>query len=160
MDKVFIGKIVSTHGIKGEVRILSDFMYKEKVFFPGNKLVIDDKEYSISSYRVHKNYDMVTFDGFNNINEVLFMMKKNVYVYKDSIKLDDDEILDEELLTYKVLCNDKEGIIKEIFMASKDNKILRVLFDKEVLIPFKSPMIKKIDKNNKCVIVELIDGME
>ena len=66
MDKVFIGKIVSTHGIKGEVRILSDFMYKEKVFFPGNKLVIDDKEYSISSYRVHKNYDRVTFDGFNN----------------------------------------------------------------------------------------------
>ena len=160
MDKIFIGKIVSTHGIKGEVKILSDFLYKNKVFFVGNKLIIDDKEYSISSYRVHKNYDMISFDGFSNINEVLFLMKKNVYVYKDSISLDEDEILDEELITYKVLSNDKEGIIKEIFMASKDNKILRVLFDKEVLIPLKSPMIKKIDKKNKCVIVELIDGME
>ena len=160
MDKIFIGKIVSTHGIKGEVKILSDFLFKDKVFFVGNKLIIDDKEYSISSYRVHKNYDMVMFDGFSNINEVLFLMKKNVYVYKDSISLDENEILDEELITYKVLSNDKEGIIKEIFMASKDNKILRVLFDKEVLIPIKSPMIKKIDKKNKCVIVELIDGME
>ena len=160
MDKIFIGKIVSTHGIKGEVKIFSDFLFKDKVFFVGNKLIIDDKEYSISSYRVHKNYDMVMFDGFSNINEVLFLMKKNVYVYKDSISLDENEILDEELITYKVLSNDKEGIIKEIFMASKDNKILRVLFDKEVLIPIKSPMIKKIDKKNKCVIVELIDGME
>ena len=32
MNKIKIGKIVSTHGIKGEVRILSDFPYKEKVF--------------------------------------------------------------------------------------------------------------------------------
>ena len=32
MDKVYIGKIVSTHGIKGEIRILSDFPYKDKVF--------------------------------------------------------------------------------------------------------------------------------
>ena len=60
MDKVYIGKIVSTHGIKGEVRIISDFLYKEKVFVVGNKLIIDDKEYTINSYRSHKNYDIVT----------------------------------------------------------------------------------------------------
>ena len=32
MDTVYIGKIVSTHGIKGELRIISDFPYKNKVF--------------------------------------------------------------------------------------------------------------------------------
>ena len=32
MDKIYIGKIVNTHGIKGEVRILSDFLYKDKAF--------------------------------------------------------------------------------------------------------------------------------
>ena len=32
MNKIFIGKVVSTHGIKGEIRILSDFPYKDKVF--------------------------------------------------------------------------------------------------------------------------------
>ena len=32
MNKVYIGKIVNTHGIKGELRILSDFPYKDKVF--------------------------------------------------------------------------------------------------------------------------------
>ena len=47
MDKVYIGKIVATHGIKGELRILSDFPFKEKVFVIGNKLIIDSKEYTI-----------------------------------------------------------------------------------------------------------------
>lgn len=160
MDKVFIGKIVSTHGIKGELKILSDFPYKNKVFVVDKKIIIDDKEYTIKSYRVHKNFDMVTLDDYKDINEVLFLLKKNVYIEKDKLNLNDNEVLDEELITYKVLTNDgKSGIIKEIFQASKTNKILRVLFDDEVLIPMNSPMIVKIDKKSKCVHVNLIDGM-
>ena len=160
MDKVYVGRIVATHGIKGELRILSDFEFKEKVFFVGNKLIIDDNEYEIKSYRVHKNYDMVTLNDYKDINEVLFLLKKNVYVLKSSLEFADDEILDEDLIKYIVLTNDgKKGIIKDIFYASETNKILRVLFDKEVLIPFNSPMIEKIDKKNNEVIIRLIDGM-
>ncbi|MBQ1551268.1 MAG: hypothetical protein IIZ67_04110, partial [Bacilli bacterium] len=51
MNKVYIGKIVNTHGIKGELRIRSDFPYKDRVFLIGNNLIIDDKEYNIKSYR-------------------------------------------------------------------------------------------------------------
>ena len=160
MDKVYIGKVVATHGIKGELRILSDFEFKDKVFFVGNKLIIDDREYVIKSYRVHKNYDMVTLNDYKDINEVLFLLKKNVYVLKSSLEFNDDEILDEDLLKYTVLTNDgKKGIIKEIFYASETNKIHRILFDKEVLVPFNSPMIEKIDKKNNSVTINLIDGM-
>ena len=160
MDKVYIGKIVSTHGIKGEIRILSDFPFKNKVFVVGNKLIIDDKEYEIKSYRVHKNFDMVTLDDYHDINEVLFLMKKNVYFDKSNLNLNDNEVLDEELITYEVLTNDgKKGIIKEIFMASSNNKIIRVLLDKEYLIPVNSPMFVGIDKKNKTVTVDIIDGM-
>ena len=158
MDKVYIGKIVSTHGIKGELKILSDFDFKDKVFVVGKKLIIDDKEYQIKSYRVHKNFDMVTLDDYTDINEVLFLLKKDVYVSKDSLDFNNDEILDSELMTYKVLTNTgKIGIIKEIFKASETNKIIRVLFDKELLVPYN--FIKKIDKDKKEVYVELIDGM-
>ena len=158
MDKVYIGKIVSTHGIKGELKILSDFDYKDKVFVVGNKLIIDDKEYIIKSYRIHKNFNMVTLDDYKDINEVLFLLKKDVYVSKDSLSFNDNEILDSELLEYKVLTNTgKIGIIKEIFKASETNKIIRVLFDKEVLVPYS--FIKSIDKTKKEIIVELIDGM-
>ena len=160
MDKAYIGKIVSTHGIKGEIRILSDFPFKDKVFVVGNKLIIDDKEYVIKSYGVHKNFDMVTLNDYHDINEVLFLMKKNVYFDKDSLKLSDSEGLDEELITYEVLTNDgKKGIIKEIFMASANNKIIGVMLDKEYLIPVNSPMLEKIDKKNKCIVINIIEGM-
>ena len=38
MKYVLIGKIVNTHGLKGEVRILSSFKYKNKVFVPNMKI--------------------------------------------------------------------------------------------------------------------------
>lgn len=161
MDNVYIGKIVNTHGIKGELRILSDFPFKEKVFKVGNKLIIDNKEYVIRSYRVHKNFDMVTLDDYNDINEVLFLLKRKVYFSKEALNLGDNEVLDEDLISFKVLTNKgKTGIIEEIFLASRDNKILRVKFDREVLIPYNSPMVVKIDKNKKELHVELLDGME
>ena len=160
MDKVYIGKVVNTHGIKGELRILSDFPYKDKVFKINNKLIIDDKEYTIRSYRVHKNYDMVTLNDYNDINQVLFLLKKQVYFNKEDLLLNDSEILDEDLIRYKVITNDgKYGTIKEIFMASPDNKILRVELDKEILVPFNSPMIVKIDKVKEEITIDIIDGM-
>ncbi len=160
MDKVYIGKIVSTHGIKGEIRILSDFPFKNKVFVVGKRILIDDVFYTIQSYRVHKKYDMILLDGFDNINEVLFLMKKPVYVLKEDLELAKDEILDEDLLHFKVFTEDgMEGKIEEIFYASPQNKILRVLFDHEMLIPMNSPMVKDIDKDKKMITIQFIDGM-
>ena len=161
MSKVIrIGKVVNTHGIKGEIRILSKFPYKEKVFFVGGKIQIEEKEYTIMSYRVHKGFDMVTLDGYTNINDVLFLLKKDVFVREEDLNLEDDQILDEDLISFEVLTNDgRRGIIKEIFYASETNKILRVFLDQEVLIPWNSPMILKVDKEKKEVLVELIEGM-
>ena len=159
-NKVYVGKIVSTHGIKGEIRILSDFDYKEKVFKVGNKLIIENKEYTIKSYRKHKNYDMVTLNDYNNINEVLFLMKKEVYFLKENLNLSSNEVLDEDLMTFTVLTNDnKKGTIKEIFYASQTNKIIRIQLDKEILIPMNSPMIEKIDKEKKEIYIKLLDNM-
>ena len=143
MNKVCIGKIVNTHGIKGEIRLLSDFPFKDKVFVVGNNILVDDIEYKINSYRRHKMFDMITLDGYNNINDVLFLMKKKVYFDKDKLVLSDDEILDEDLIKFKVIDEDRNiGKITEIFMASSTNKILRVEFSHEVLIPYNSPIIK------------------
>ena len=102
-DLIKIGKIVSTHGIKGELKIISEFPYKDKVFIIGNNLYIDNNIYEIKSYRHHKNYEMVTLNDYTNINEVLFLLQKNVYLKKEDLYLSEKEILDEDLITYKVL---------------------------------------------------------
>lgn len=159
MKEVYVGRIVSTHGIKGELKILSNFEFKDKVFVVGKKLIIDHKDYIIKSYRHHKQFDMVTLNDYNDINEVLFLLRKKVYMLETDLELG-NLVLDEELITYRALTTDgKCGIIKEIFFASPNNKVIRVLFDKEVLIPFNSPMIKEISKDRKEVVVELIEGM-
>lgn len=157
---LYVGKVVGTHGIKGEIRVLSDFQFKDKIFVVGKKLIIGNQEYVIRSYRRHKNFDMVTLNDYKDINEVLFLVKKKVYVLKENLDLDEQEILDEDLINFKVLTTDgKSGIIKEIFLASPDNKIIRVMFDHEVLIPLSSPMIKSISKEKREVTVELLSGM-
>ena len=161
MNKIYIGKVVNTHGIKGEIRILSNFEYKDKVFKDNNKLIIGDKTYEIKSHRIHKGYNMVTLDDYNNINDVLFLLKKDVYFNEDDLLLDNNQVLDSELLTYNVINNRGEnGEVLEVFFASEKNKIIRVKFDKEYLIPYNSPMIKEINKNKKELVIELLEGME
>ena len=161
MGLVYVGKIVSTHGIKGEIRILSDFSFKNKVFVVGKNIIIDNKSYTIKSYRHHKNFEMVTLDDYHDINEVLFLLKKDVYILEEDLNLDDDEVLDNELINYKVISDDGSvGKIDEIFYASNSNKILRVMFDKEVLIPYNNNFVIKIDKNKKEILVKLIEGMK
>lgn len=155
MDKIYIGKIVNTHGIKGELRIRSDFLYKDKVFVKGNSLIIDDKNYLIKTYRRHKTFDMVMLDEYNNINQVLFLVGKKVYFDKSLLILDDNEVLDSDLVNYNIV--DTNGIeleIEEVFYASSTNKIIRT---NKCLIPFNSPMIKKIDKIKKEIIVDVGD---
>ena len=160
MNKVYIGKIVNTHGIKGALRIRSDFPYKDRVFVIGNNLIIDDKEYNIKSYRKHKTFDMVFLDDYHDINEVLFLLKKEVYVNKESLDFSDDEILDEDLMEFEVITTDgRRGKILEIFYASPMNKVIRVRLDKEYLIPVNSPFMKKIDKKSKTLLVEILEVM-
>ena len=159
MTKLYIGKIVNTHGIKGELRIKDNLTTKQKeeIFKIGSNLIIDDKAYKITSYRTHKDYDMVIFDGFNNINEVLFLKGKNVYKSKDEINLNNGDILDSELITYKVKTTDeKEGSILDVEETGNNYKILRLLINnREKLVPYHKDFVK-IDSNKKEVIVKLL----
>lgn len=159
MSKLYIGKVVNTHGIKGEIRIKTNLKtsQKKEVFKLESHLIIDNVSYKIKSYRLHKDYDMVTFEGFNNINEVL--MLKGRSVYKDSLELNlqNNDILDSELITYKVVTNTHEdGIIKEIEVMGNNYKILRCLInEREVLIPYHDNFVK-INKDKREVLVTLI----
>ena len=156
MNKLYIGTIVSTHGIKGEIRIISnlDEQVKKKIFKVDNNLLIDDIEYKIRSYRKHKNYDMVLLNDYNNINEVLFLIKKKVYINNSYLSLTPLEDFDVNYKEYKV--NDK-GKVLSIDNTGSNYKVIRLLIDKkEVLVPYNEHFIKKIDSNKKTVEIELL----
>ena len=159
MTKIYVGKIVNTHGIKGELRIKDELTknQRQEIFKIGTNFIIDDNKYLITSYRRHKDYDMVTFKDFNNINDVLVLKGKKVYKDKREINLSSKDILDSELITYKVKTTDNlEGIIKSIELTGINYKIIRLLINnKEVLVPYHKEFILNIDQDKKEVLVKL-----
>ena len=147
MKYIYVGKIVNTHGIKGELRILSDSKYKNEIFKINNYLYIDDKEYQIKTYRQHKNYDMVTLDDLDNINKVLHLKNKKVYTLRTYIK----EILPEDLIGYKIIY---EGKKEGKLISITKNKIQDILVtDNKKKVIFIKEIIKNIDNEKKEIIV-------
>ena len=89
---VYIGRITNTHGLKGEVKIKSNFDYKDRVFKEGFCLYIgrDKTEEIIKTYRPHQEYDMVTLYGLDNIDDVLKYKGSLVFALKDDLFLAKD----------------------------------------------------------------------
>ena len=163
MEYIYIGKIVNTHGIKGELRILSDFEYKERVFRKGFNLYIgkDKIKEEINTYRHHKEFEMVTFNDYNNINQVLKYLKENVYILKEDLNLGEEEYLEKELIGFDVIENNEVvGKIINIEKTSPTNKIMEINYKgKRVLLPYHKDFILKLDLQNKKIEVKLIEGM-
>lgn len=160
MNKIYVGLVVSTHGIKGEIRIVSKLekSLKDKVFKIGNSILINDKEYKIKSYRRHKNYDMVLLEAFNNINDVLFLMKQKVYLDSKYIELSAKEDFELNYKEYEVITSNKQkGIVKSLEETGNNYKIIRVLINnREELVPYNEHFLKKIDSRKKQVELELL----
>lgn len=161
MNFIKIGKIVNTHGIKGELRLLSKFPYKDKVFVNDMTIYINkDNKEVINTYRRHKNFDMITLKGYSNINEVLKYKGKNVYVNSDDIKLDKDKYLDEEIIGLNVIYEEShKGIITDIERYDKTSLLVIKNSEKEFLIPYNDNMIDKIDLNDKKIYIKDIKGL-
>lgn len=161
MKLIKIGKIVNTHGIKGELRLLSKFPYKDKVFVKDMTIYIN-KEHKeiINTYRKHKNFDMITLEGYSNINEVLKYKGKIVYVDSDDIKLDKDKYLDEQLIGLNVIYNNSNmGIIINIERYDKTTLFNIKGNSKEYVIPYNDNLIDKIDIENNEIYIKDIKGL-
>lgn len=162
MKYVLVGKLVNTHGLKGEVRILSDFKYKGRVFIPGMKIYIGKDKVCevITGYRHHKIFDMITMDGYNDINQVLKYKGEYVFINKQDLILNENEYLDEDIIGNNVYVSDKLlGVVKRIEKHSV-NEILVIENDKKnYLVPYNFDIILSVNLEKKEIIVKNIDGL-
>lgn len=156
MDYIYIGKIVNTHGIKGEVRIISDFSKKEEVFKKDNTLYIGSKKtpLTINSYRIHKKFDMILFKEINDINDVLKYKNMNVYIKKNSI----NEFYEEEIIGYDVKITNIIGKVEDIINNGMQ-KLLIIKGKKKYYVPFVDAFINKIDREEKILYINNIEGL-
>lgn len=149
----YIGKIVNTHGIKGEVKIISNIKHKDLIFKKGNIVIIQNEKLTINSYRTHKNFDMITFKDINDINDVLKYKGLNVYIEdKDS-----DIYLDEDYIGLEVYSSRYIGKIEDIMNNTKQDIFVIENNDKKYYVP--DVFVKEIDIKNNKMIIEEIDGL-
>ena len=154
---IVIGKTVSTHGIKGELKVVSNFEYKEKAYIIDNKILINNIEHTISSVRYHKQYILLGIDDLTNINDVLEFVGYNIYIARSDLKLDENEYLLKDLVGLDVIDDSKSiGKVSEIVMGNSSNYIR---INDEFLVPIIPEYIVKIDINNKQIITKNADSL-
>lgn len=160
MNYIYIGDIVNTHGIKGEVRILSDFKYKDKVFKNNFILYVGKQKepLTLTHHRVHKNYDMVTFEGLNDINEVLGYKGEKVYINREDIQI--DGYFDEDYIGLEAYVK-SQNIGKVVYLLkSKAHDILVIDHDgNKNMVPNIPEFVKNVDLKNQRIEIEEMKGL-
>lgn len=153
--KVLVGKYVKTHGIKGEIKVRSNFLYKDRIFQTGKKVFLKDQEFTIKDYRKHQEYDMLTFEGINEINQILSLKGNFLYANREDLGLKQEEYLDSDLIGLDLYQNNiLVGKVRDIAFITKNKKLLVI---NSHYVPFE--LIKKVDLKNKRIDIEEVLGL-
>lgn len=160
MEYIYVGDLVNTHGLKGEVRILSDFEYKELVFKKEFKVYVgrNKEELVINSYRPHKIFDMVTFVGITDINDVLGYKGERVYIKRSDLKI--DGVLNQDLIGINVYASNRLiGPVKQLIKSKAHDILLIDGGTKNYMVPNIAEFIKSVDLVNNRIEVNEIEGL-
>ncbi len=150
-EMIYIGKTVSTFGIKGELKVISDFEYCDKAYKVGNKVLINNIEHIISGIRYHKNYVLLKIDNLNNINDILKYVGYNIYIKRLDLNLSKDEFLYKDLINSEVIDEDDTKLGKIIEVVNGINVLIKVKGTKEFYIPLIDNYVKRFDLDKKIL---------
>lgn len=118
-----VGKIVNTHGIKGEVRVISKTDFAEERYKPGNTLYLfmdgrnEPVEVTVNTHRLHKQFHLLQFKERQNLNEVEELKNAIIKVPEEELgELNEGEFYFHEIIGCEVFTEEGEliGKVKEI----------------------------------------------
>ncbi len=163
-----VGKIVNTHSLKGEVKVISSTDFEEQRFEKGTELLITRgnqvvKEVTVESYRTHKNNLLVKFVGIDSIEEAEKLRNLQIKIDSDNIgELEENEFYFHEIIGCEVFDENGKslGEISEILTpGANDVWVIKSQNGKEILIPYIEDVVKKIDVENKKIDIEVMEGL-
>ena len=150
------GEIVTTHGLKGEVKVLP-WIDSPEDLCDFDRCRIDGKEFKIESCRVQKTCNLVKLSGIDTMEAAQAMHGKTIELYREDI--DDEVIFAAELIGMKVICNGEElGKIVDV-LDSPGNKVYVVKGHYEYMIPAVSAFVLDTDLEKNEMQVRVIEGM-
>lgn len=160
MGYVCIGKVTGTHGLKGELKLSTSFIYIDRVLKSGFSFYIgaDKERLKLEKYRFHNGKYLLTFSGFEDINLVERFRNNDVYVLRDDLELKEGEFLFEDYIGMTAVFNNKEiGTVRDIIDCGSNNYVFYIVGDKDILIPVNDMFIDSV-LNNKIVFKE-VEGL-
>lgn len=170
-DQYFtVGKIVNTHGIKGELKILPQTDFPEERFAKGSQLFVFHKDaavemnsLTIESSRLHKNVYIIQFKDLNHINEAESYKGCILKVSEQArFELAPDEYYYSEIIGCEVMSENGEtlGVITEILTpGANDVWVITPPEGKAILVPVIEDVILDVDIGAKQVKIQLIEGI-
>lgn len=168
MELVCIGKIVNTHGIKGEVKIESYSDFDALRYRKGNTVyILKDGEYlplKTASFRVHKGFSLVSFEGLGNINDVECYKQCEVWYEREAREpLKKGEYYRSELISLKVIgtAGEEIGTVTDVEETNGAQNNLRVALKEggTVLIPYVPQFIADVDTEKGILTVQNTEGL-
>ena len=163
-----VGKIVNTHSLKGEVKVISSTDFEEERFKKGSKLLITRgnqliREVIVESYRNHKNFLLVKFEGIDSVEEAEKLKNLQIKIDSDEVgELEENEFYFHQIIGCEVFDeNDKNlgEIIDILTPGANDVWVIKGENGKEILIPYIEDVVKKIDITSKKVNIEVMEGL-
>lgn len=154
------GKIVNTHGIRGEIKVYPlcdspDFLLQFDRFF------IDDTEIKVLSTRVHKNVVLMKLESIDHIDLAEQMVGKIIKINCSDIELEDGRYFIEDLIGMKVIDIDTQkeyGILKNVIQTGA-NDVYEVHGDKVYLIPKIDDVVLKTDMDSGIISIRPLKGL-
>ena len=165
-DRLKVGAITTTHGIKGEVKVypmtddVNRFKKLKKVYLDTGKETIC---LEVASARFFKDLVILKFKGIDNINDIEKYRGKELFIDReDAVKLNKDEYFIADLMGLRALSDD-ESIDGEIYdvlsTGANDVYVIHYDNDKEILLPAIKECILNVDIENGLMRFHIMDGL-
>ncbi|WP_243571845.1 ribosome maturation factor RimM [Bacillus stercoris] len=164
-----VGKIVNTHGIKGEVRVISKTDFAEERYKPGNTLYLfmdgrnEPVEVTVNTHRLHKQFNLLQFKERQSLNEVEELKNAIIKVPEEDLgELNEGEFYFHEIIGCEVFTEEGTliGKVKEILTpGANDVWVIERKGKKDALIPYIESVVKHIDVSEKKIEIDLMEGL-
>ena len=152
------GKIVATHGTRGEVKILP-WADSPQFLTRFDSLYIDGEPWRVAAARVHGSCVLCRFIGIDNVNEAMRLKDKIVCIDRADTKLPEGAHFLADLIGLRVLCGGAEiGRITDVLQPPA-NDVYVVRGAHEYMIPAVKEFVEEINVAEGFVRVRLIEGM-
>ena len=156
LEFIEAGEIVTTHGVKGEVKVLT-WLDDPEMLCDFDRCRIDGKEVVMEQVRVQKTCNLVKLQGVDTMEAAQLLRGKTIELYREDI--DEEVIFAAELMGMEVQCEGKTiGKIADV-LDYPGNMVYVVRGEREYMIPAVNHFVLSTDVVANRMEVRLIEGM-